>query len=220
MSFASMSLPPFPISTTTRTAPGAKRKSEDKTTSSATKRQRVSDTIAALRKVVKDYCREDDLIRAAELQLKPHKKRREELRQGITKALKTSDVPACKVPSTATDQVPLHLRLKVRKSISKPKKDELQQRMRTWLVAKGLPESAGDEIYQHCFANPKDMVEKVSLCRIKPTKPRANRAKNQAAAALKKPRVLMLTAEDTSDDDDDSDSGSSSSDSGSGSDSE
>jgi hypothetical protein len=167
-------------------------------TAESTKKRKVATD--ALRETVVEYVRLDDRIRSVMDELKDQKKRREKLRVGIMDALKSAGTPACKL-----DEKNLHLRIKTRKARVKPKKPAVISTMDAWLQARGIAK-AGEDLYKMIYENPASFVEKTSLCRIKPRKPRAPKGK-----------VMLLDdgePTDTSDDDGGSSGSSDESDSG------
>ncbi|BBI30202.1 hypothetical protein QKT49_gp062 [Acanthamoeba castellanii medusavirus] len=158
----------------------------------------------ALRATVVEYVGLDDRIRQTLADLKAHKKRREELRTGIMEALRSAGMPACKLGGGAgasPSAPPVHLRLKTRKTRVKPKKPDAIAAMGSWLRAQGIASAdAGEQLYKSVFEDPKAVVEKTSLCRIRPRQPKkAPKPKKPKPA----PKVLMLNGDDEDDEDDD-----------------
>ncbi|ELR15984.1 uncharacterized protein ACA1_221600 [Acanthamoeba castellanii str. Neff] len=175
--------------------PSAARRAEADSTN---KRRRITES--ALRASVLEYVRLDDRIRDVTAELKGDKKRREQLRVGIMDALKASGKPACKTDDKGGRMQ--HLRIKTRKARVKPKRAEAIARMEAWTLARGLPPATGEELYKAVYESPDAMVEKTSLCRIKPRKPRPSKTAD---------KVLMLGGPPSDDEDEDSSSGSGSS---------
>jgi hypothetical protein len=184
------------------------------------KRARPNDTdrrkaeALALRATVVEYVGLDDRIRQVLADLKAHKKRREELRTGIMEALRSAGMPACKLGNVkggaSPSASPVHLRLKTRKTRVKPKKPDAIAAMGAWLRAQGVAGAdAGEQLYKSVFEDPKAVIEKTSLCRIRPRQPKkAPKPKKPKPA----PKVLMLNGDDDEEEDDDDSSSSSYSD--------
>lgn len=164
-----------------------------------------------IRKAVREYARLDDHLREVRNTVKEEKKKLNELRSAIMDALERRKKPACKLPvGTNADNgkpVFVHLRIKKRKAMPKINKDSAIKAMGAWLQSKGLSgsENLGQELYAAVYNNPANVVEKVSLCRIRPRKPRPKKPKAEPPPPKKRKvdNVLMLESDDS-----DSDSGS------------
>ncbi|QPB44247.1 hypothetical protein [Medusavirus stheno T3] len=204
-----------PSTIATATA-GVKRKEPSPPQPAASvKRARPNDSVRrkaealALRATVVEYVGLDDRIRQVLADLKAHKKRREELRTGIMEALRSAGMPACKLGNgKGASASPVHLRLKTRKTRVKPKKPDAIAAMGAWLRAQGVAGAdAGEQLYKSVFEDPKAVIEKTSLCRIRPRQSKkAPKPKKPKPA----PKVLMLNDGDDDDDEEEDDSSSSS----------
>jgi len=149
-----------------------------------------------LKKIVRDYVAKDELIKNAEAQLKQLKKNRDELREGIIAALQSAGVGACKLeaaPERAQPEVSLQLR--ARKLKVRPKKEEVVERIKRWMVDHGLDAAQGEECYETCIKAPVGEKEKVSLQRLKKGERKKKAAASKPGSKKKKspPTVLLLS---------------------------